>query len=127
MPFLLDTHTIIWFLANDSKLPVKVKELIEETEEDCFVSMASLWEIGIKTSLNRLELHSDLPVLFDAIEQDGFSVLPIIPSNILSVAKLEFHHQDPFDRIIIAQAITNNLTILTKDRYFQNYPVKVIW
>lgn len=127
MKLLVDTHALIWFITNDRSLPKKTKTIIEDSDNSCVVSVASLWEMGIKYSLGRIELKSDLENIFRIIEKSGFGLLPITPEHILASTKLGLHHKDPFDRIIIAQAITEKLTIISKDKQFKYYPVKVIW
>jgi PIN domain nuclease of toxin-antitoxin system len=126
MNLLVDTHIILWFLEDSNKLPDKFKSAIADENNTCFVSMASLWEIGIKYSIGRLDLHVKLEELFKIIEESGFQVLPISPDHILVNVTLDFIHQDPFDRIIIAQSIAEKLTIISKDRYFEKYPVNLL-
>ena len=127
MNSLIDTHAVIWFITEDSKLPLKTKKIIENSENNCFVSIATYWEIAIKHSLGRLNLDSDLETVFRIIEKTGFEIIPITTNQILVNAGLPYHHQDPFDRIIVAQAIFENLSIVSKDGQFENYPVPVIW
>ena len=127
MDLLIDTHTVIWFITEDAKLPLKTKKIIENSENNCFVSIATFWEIAIKHSLGRLNLDSNLENIFQIIEKTGFEILPITPNQILINAGLPYHHQDPFDRIIIAQAILENLKIVSKDGQFENYHVSLIW
>lgn len=127
MNLLIDTHAVIWFITEDSKLPLKTKKIIENTENNCFVSIATYWEIAIKHSLGRLNLDSELENIFRIIEKTGFEILPITTNQILINAGLTHHHQDPFDRIIIAQAIQYDLKIVTKDGQFKNYQVSLIW
>ncbi|TKB95917.1 type II toxin-antitoxin system VapC family toxin [Pedobacter cryophilus] len=127
MDVLIDTHAVIWFITNDSKLPKKAKIIIEDINNNCYVSIASFWEIAIKNSLNRLELNESLEKVFEIIESSGLSILPITTSHILQLSRLEFHHQDPFDRIIIAQGINFNLAILSKDQHFSKYNINLIW
>jgi PIN domain nuclease of toxin-antitoxin system len=127
MNLLIDTHAVIWFITEDSKLPLKTKQIIEDIENNCFVSIATYWEIAIKHSLNRLNLKSDLENIFNIIEKTGFEILPITTNQILLNASLPYHHHDPFDRIIIAQAIFENLKIVSKDGHFENYKVQLIW
>jgi PIN domain nuclease of toxin-antitoxin system len=127
MNLLIDTHAVIWFITEDSKLPLKTKKIIENTENNCFVSIASYWEIAIKHSLGRLNLDSELENIFRIIEKTGFEILPITTNQILINAGLPHHHQDPFDRIIIAQAIQDDLKIVTTDGQFKNYQVSLIW
>lgn len=127
MNLLIDTHALIWFITDNDKLPFKTKQIIENKENNCYVSIATYWEIGIKNSIGRLVLKSDLKTIFEIIEETGFETLPITTNQILRNAKLEFHHQDPFDRIIIAQSLTEKMTIITKDSQFENYNVPIIW
>ena len=127
MNLLLDTHTLIWFITDNDKLSSLAKQNIENKQNNCFVSIASFWEIGIKHSLGRLDLNSDLSKIFKIIEATEFDILPITVNQILLNSKLEYHHQDPFDRIIIAQAISENLTIISKDSQFDKYNVPIIW
>lgn len=127
MNFLIDTHALIWFITDNDKLPVEAKTLIENKNNKCFVSIATFWEIGIKNSIGRLDLNSDLKTIFQIIDETGFETLPITVNHILKNANLDFHHQDPFDRIIIAQSITEKMTIISKDRLFKNYNVPIVW
>lgn len=127
MNLLIDTHALIWFITDNEKLPVKTKNIIENEENSCYVSIATYWEIAIKNSIGRLDLNTNLKNIFQIIEDTGFITLPITTSHILKNAELEFHHQDPFDRIIIAQSISENLKIISKDKEFENYIVSLIW
>ncbi len=120
MDFLVDTHAVIWYITDDNQLLEKAKKVIKNPQNKCFVSVASYWEIAIKYSKGRLELNTDLDRIFSIIEESGFEILPITPKHILKNAGLEFHHQDPFDRIIIARAIVENLTLISKDEQFSN-------
>ena len=127
MDLLIDTHAIIWFITDSAKLPMKTKQIIENKGNNCYVSLATYWEIAIKHSLGRLVLISDLETIFKIIEETGIELLPITTKHILKNANLEFYHQDPFDRIIIAQALIENLTIISKDNQFDKYKIQLIW
>ena len=127
MNILLDTHALIWFITDNDKLPIKTKKIIESKENRCYVSIASLWEMGIKNSIGRLELNINLDDIFSTIEKTGFDILPITTQHILKNSELEFFHQDPFDRIIIAQSIVENIDIITIDKKFSNYNVSLVW
>jgi PIN domain nuclease of toxin-antitoxin system len=127
MDLLIDTHAVIWFITEDSNLPLKTRRIIENTDNNCFVSIATYWEIAIKHSLGRLNLDAELEKIFQIIENSGFELLPITTNQILINAGLPLHHHDPFDRIIIAQAICENLRIVSKDGQFDIYKVPLIW
>jgi PIN domain nuclease of toxin-antitoxin system len=127
MDFLLDTHAVLWFITGDSKLPKKTKQIIEDVRNNCFVSIATLWEIAIKNAVGKLSLHSDLDVIFKIIDDSGFELMPITSSHILRNASLPLHHHDPFDRIIIAQSLHENLAVITRDRLFKDYNAILTW
>ncbi len=127
MNILVDTHAVIWFITDDKKLPLKTKKILEEKENRCFVSLATFWEIAIKYSLGRLDLNASLEKVFEIIEDTGFELLPVTIVHVLKNSKLEFHHQDPFDRIIIAQAMIENLSVVSKDEQFKKYDISLIW
>jgi len=127
MNLLVDTHALIWFITDNNKLPINTKKFIESNDNDCYVSIATFWEIGIKNSIGRLDLNSDLQKIFRIIEESGFDILPITTNHILQNADLELYHQDPFDRIIIAQAMVEKMTIITKDTQFKNYNIPIVW
>ena len=127
MELLLDTHAFIWFINGDDSLPDKVKDEIKDVRNKCFLSIASLWEIAIKTSLGKLELKSDFNKLADFLSANDIDILPITFEHLQKLLHLKYHHRDPFDRIIISQGITDKLTVLTKDEYFKKYRVKIMW
>ena len=127
MQNLLDTHTLIWFLNGDKQLSVKARKAIEKSGTVNFVSVASLWEMAIKTSLGKLEMKSHFSKVAQLIDDNGFQILPITFADTLLLLSLPFHHKDPFDRIIITQSISNGLTIITKDEYFAQYEIKQLW
>ena len=127
MNLLLDTHTTIWFITGDKTLPAHLKELIEDGANTCFVSIASHWEMGIKHSLGKLDLKVDLRRIFELIDQSGLTILPITTNHILTNTTLEFHHRDPFDRLMIAQAKSEGLTVVSRDGIFKDYNIELIW
>jgi len=104
MNLLLDTHTAIWFVTDSKQLPRSAKQLIENPENHCFVSIATLWEMGIKYSLGKLKLKAELNKIFELFFESGLRLMLITPEHILTNASLPFQHRDPFDRLIIAQA-----------------------
>lgn len=127
MNLLLDTHTLIWFLEGDNHLSLTAKSYIEEASHTNFVSMATFWEMAIKISLNKLELRKPLPDLESLIWENGIEILPITIEHTLLVSQLPFYHKDPFDRLLVAQAMSENMTLLSGDEKFKLYPIQVIW
>jgi PIN domain nuclease of toxin-antitoxin system len=127
MKLLLDTHIAIWFVIDNKQLPKSAKQLIEDPENHCFISIATLWEMGIKHSLGKLKLKAELNKIFELFFESGLVLLPITPDHILTNTSLPFHHRDPFDRLIIAQAKREGYSIISKDLEFENYDVNLIW
>src|SRR5690606_1057997 len=127
MNLLLDTHTLIWYITDNQRLPAKTRSLIELPENICFVSLATYWEMAIKNSLGRLDFKKPIMTIFEIVEQSGFEILPVNVNHILKATSLPFHHYDPFDRMIIGQAIAENLSVITKDEKFPKYEVSLLW
>ena len=127
MDILLDTHALLWFLKGDGKMPHKTRDIICKPENEKYVSVASLWEVAIKFSGGKLELDGGIEGLIDAVEDNGFILLEIEPCHIKTVADLPFIHRDPFDRMLIAQAIVEDMSIMTVDENILKYDVNVVW
>jgi PIN domain nuclease of toxin-antitoxin system len=127
MNFLLDTHTFIWFINGDKSLPGDVIAKIKNIENQCFFSIASIWEIAIKMKLNKIYLRSDFDEITDFCLANDIEILPISFEHIQVLNSLELHHNDPFDRLLIAQGISEKLIFLTKDQHFKSYGVKCFW
>ena len=128
MRLLLDTHTFLWFVAGDSALSKKARRRIEDLRNDKYLSLASVWEMAVKLSLGKFKL--DLP-LAETIEvgavDNGISLLNIELAHVVAVASLPWHHRDPFDRLLIAQAVAEGFTVVGRDASFDDYDVARIW
>ena len=120
MSFLLDTHAFLWFISGDSQLPASIRSKIEDINQPCFISSASLWEITIKQQLGKLTLDISLQVLFEYLDRNQIELIQINYEHLLSLSKLPTYHSDPFDRLIIAQAIAEDLILVTKDKVWRN-------
>ncbi len=127
MNYLLETHTLIWFLEDDSSLSKNRIDAILDEDAKNYVSIASIWEIAIKSSLNKLQLNYPFTKLAELLYFNNIEILSISFADTLKLTELPFLHKDTFDRIIISQGITNNLTIISKDDFFKDYPTKVLW
>ena len=127
MNFILDTHTLIWFLEINPQLSSLAKKTIENDSHKIFISIASIWEIAIKVQTGNLSLTKTLEEIILETEKLQIEILTIDTSHVLSLQKLPLHHRDPFDRIIIAQAITENFQIVSKDEQFDLYRAKRVW
>jgi PIN domain nuclease of toxin-antitoxin system len=126
MKLLLDTHVLLWYLDNNPKLPESWKYSIEDRHNSIAVSIASLWEIAIKVSLGKLELQDDLATIEYILRQQDIAFLHIRTPHLLQLLKLPFHHRDPFDRLIIAQAQVEQLTLVSDDGMFTDYSVSLL-
>ncbi len=127
MIYLADTHAVLFFNESDDRISALAKEIILDKNNDIFVSIASIWEIAIKSSIGRLLLQKSLKEVIYDIYSNNFLTLDIKISHILENASLFFHHKDPFDRLIIAQSIVENIPVISKNKVFELYPVKKIW
>ena len=127
MDLLLDTHTLIWFFNADEQLSVNARNLVANPTNNCFLSIASIWEMGIKISLNKLELRGNLAQVAQFMAENSIELLPITFGHVQQLATLPFHHRDPFDRIIIAQALIEQLVLVTKDAVFGQYKAATVW
>jgi PIN domain nuclease of toxin-antitoxin system len=127
MDLLLDTHTFIWFFNGDDQLSFKAKKLIEDPKATKFVSIASIWEVAIKITLKKLDFDGKTSEVADLIDKNGFEILPISVEHVVVYEELELTHRDPFDRILVAQAMVEKMIIITKDENIQKYRVKTNW
>ena len=127
MNLLLDSHSIIWFLDGNNQISATAKDAIENVENVKFVSMASIWEIGIKISLKKVHFSVSFKEFLQLIENNGFELLPITALHSFEVSQLPFLHRDPFDRMLVAQALIDQLVIVSKDDWIKLYNIKSIW
>ena len=126
MQLLIDTHILIWFLEGNKLLSKSRRQIVADSQNNVFVSIASLWEIAIKISIGKLTLAKPLANVIKQIEIEDFEILPISPEHTLQVSTLPFHHRDPFDRMIIAQSQIENLAVMTDDDDFADYGIKIL-
>lgn len=128
MNVLLDTHTLLWFISGDERTSQNARNIIESDSTKLFVSIASLWEIAIKINIGKLDLHIPFKKLQKEVLNNNFTILPIEFTHTVQLSKLESIHRDPFDRILISQALVENFTIISKDTTFSAYKgLKTIW
>ena len=124
MKLLLDTHILLWWLDNDSKLSDKARQLISNPDNDVYVSDASLWEIQIKYSKGKLGVDSF--TIYEELPKNGFHELSIQKNHIIELSKLPPHHKDPFDRILVTQSLTEPLVLITHDKNVARYNDSII-
>ena len=127
MNLLLDTHVFLWFVAGDQRLSANARQALEAADAELFLSAASIWEMAIKSSLGRLTLPLPLDEYIAEKLIQGVRVLPVDWTHAAAVEKMPFHHRDPFDRLLIAQATAENLPLVSADPEFRAYKVKLIW
>ena len=128
MKLLLDTHTLLWFIAGSSQLGATARTFIEDAANEKYVSIASLREIAIKISVGKMSLAALFDVLFPhQLQINGFELLPIKINHASAITTLPFHHRDPFDRIMIAQAIEENMNFISIDTVIDDYSVTRLW
>ena len=127
MEYLLDTHAFLWFIDGSLELSPKAKKIIQNPENTIYLSIASFWEIGIKLNIGKLFIDLSFSELKKEADNNDFHNLPIQFEDILLLTTLELYHKDPFDRILIAQAIQKNMKMITRDSNFDAYPVQIIW
>ncbi len=128
MKLLLDTHTLLWFVLGDASLSATARQLIEDADNSKFVSPASYWELAIKISIGKYALHEPYETFTDrAILQNGFQIVPIEPHHTAALTNLPFHHRDPFDRLMVAQAMVEGLILVSADSVLDAYPIQRLW
>lgn len=122
MKLLLDTHLLLWAAGSPERLPVAARSLLEDPKNELLFSAASLWEITIKRGLGRSDFQVDARVLRRGLLDNGYQELPITSAHAVSVDSLPLIHKDPFDRILVAQATVEGITLLTADAVVGQYP-----
>ncbi|MBD2506026.1 type II toxin-antitoxin system VapC family toxin [Nostoc muscorum FACHB-395] len=124
--FLLATHAFIWLTENDSSLPDNLRMMINSADI-VYLSIASLWEIAIKLNLGKLSLYRRYETIGSVIDASDILIIPISFADTVQIQNLPLHHGDPFDRMLIAQAINHSLIIISRDKKFDAYSVQRMW
>jgi len=125
MRYLLDTHALIWYFEDYTKLPAKIETLIDNPEVEIFVSAVSLWEIAIKISIGKLNIS--YANFHTKLKESGFGLLEMESNSFPTLLELPLIHRDPFDRLIIAASMAQNLIIITSDENIQKYDIQWVW
>ena len=124
--FLLDTHAFIWLVENAPNLPIRLREVIERADT-VYISVVSLWEIAIKINIGKLSLHKSYESIGIELKASDLVLLPISFAHTQQLCDLPLHHRDPFDRMLISQALTQSLILISKDTQFDAYPIQRLW
>jgi PIN domain nuclease of toxin-antitoxin system len=126
MRVLLDTHAFLWAITDDIRMPARVRRSIAAS--DCFFSVASIWEVIVKVQSGKMSLPRPVgPFLVSELVSSGVKILPVTLDHVLRVESLHLHHRDPFDRMLIAQSLEEDLPVVTTDPLFKKYPVELTW
>jgi PIN domain nuclease of toxin-antitoxin system len=125
---LLDTHTLLWSAVEETRLSEKARSTLLDSSIVKLISPASYWEIAIKISIGKYALSQPYEVFVaEAVDRNGFRILPIEPKHTATLIALPYHHRDPFDRLLIAQAIVEDVDIVSCDDAIDKYPVRRLW
>lgn len=124
MKFLLDTRALLWWLADDDQLGGAAREVVADPANNILISMVSLWEIVVKLRIGKLQ--AEIEEIIDAVQREGFTVLDVGMAHLVTLAGLPMHHRDPFDHLLIAQAMTEDATFMSEDRNAARYPVRMV-
>lgn len=129
MNYLLDTSPYIWLIDNDARLSAMARSVIEDGDSQIYLSVVSFWEIVIKRSLGKLDFDPTLAQMYQDIETLDITLLPIAQQHLETLETLDYHsgHKDPFDRLLISQALADNLSLISGDGKFPAYSVDLVW
>ncbi len=127
MSYLIDTHTLLWYFKGDSQLAIKAKDILEDEKKDKYVSIVSIWEIAVKLTIEKIQLYYPFSDIVHKLSFEKKGILNVSFKHTQQIISLPLHHRDPFDRMIIAQSITEDLTIISKDKNFSLYPIRLLW
>lgn len=128
MKYLLDSHTLLWFYLDAPELSSSARNAITDLSSNHFVSAATIWEIAIKLSIGKLKLHESFEEFTQhSIYDNGFVLLDLTPNHAAALVHLPHHHRDPFDRMLVAQAIVEDVTLISADKALDAYPIQRVW
>jgi PIN domain nuclease of toxin-antitoxin system len=127
MNLLIDTHVFLWWDSQPEKIPSRTLSALEDPDNTVWLSLVSIWEVQIKTQMGKLALNQSLDSLVQQQQQNDIQLLPIKLNHILALQPLPYYHKDPFDRLLIAQSIAENLTCVSADSVFKQYNIPILW
>jgi len=127
MKYLLDTHAVLWMATNSPKLSEAAKQVIFDSKNESFVSIVSAWEVAIKTNIGKMRLNGGISEFFNIIYKNGLNLLPITEEYIKQLEKLPLLHRDPFDRILVASAMSERMSLVTADENIRLYDSPCVW
>jgi PIN domain nuclease of toxin-antitoxin system len=127
MNYLLDTHTVLWCATNSENLSGNARKVLFDPKSRCFVSIVSAWEVAIKLSIGKMSLDGGVSEFYHIVDENGFIMLPVRRKHLEIIEALPFHHRDPFDRMLVAAAISANMSLITADSNIRLYKVACVW
>lgn len=128
MRALVDAHVVLWAASDDDRMPAPVRDLLIDAKTRLILSVATIWELTLKATAGKVRLPEPPERYFDGLVRDfGYEVLPIHQRHVLALPELPSVHADPFDRILVAQALIENLAVVTGDEQIRGYPIRTIW
>jgi len=127
MRLLMDTHAVLWFLSDAEKLSAAAFGAILEPSNEKYVSIASAWEFAVKLSIGKLKFEGGVECFLNILEDNGFGLFPIKGKHIVRLENLPFHHRDPFDRMLVATAMSEDMSIVSGDSSLSLYGVPIVW
>jgi len=127
MKLLLDTHSVLWFWDNVEKVSKAALDAILETQNEKYISIVTAWELAVKISIGKLKYEGGIAAFFAASEENGFEILPLKKKHIKLLETLPFIHRDPFDRMLVASAISEDMTLVTADTNIHEYDIPFVW
>jgi PIN domain nuclease of toxin-antitoxin system len=128
MKWLLDTNAFLWYVLDDTRLTMKAREVLEDAKSDLFLSPASYWEPAIKVSLGKYRIPTSLAAFLKSeLTENGIAILPIRIEHAARLVSLPFHHRDPFDRMIVAQALAEDMPLISSDEAIDAYGISRCW
>lgn len=127
MKFLLDTNAFLWAATFDPRLSARANQILNDASNDFYLSVVSLWEVTVKVQIGKLQIPQDLGAFLQRTLNRELTILPIQPEHVLNLSKLPLLHRDPFDRMLVAQSMSESVAILSSDRKLRQYEVEIIW
>ena len=127
MKFLLDTNAFLWAATFDPRLSARANQILNDASNDFYLSVVSLWEVTVKVQIGKLQIPQDLGAFLQRTLNRELMILPIQPEHVLNLSKLPLLHRDPFDRMLVAQSMSESVAILSSDRKLRQYEVEIIW
>lgn len=127
MKFLLDTNAFLWAATFDPRLSARANQILNDASNDFYLSVVSLWEVTVKVQIGKLQIPQDLGAFLQRTLNRELTILPIRPEHVLNLSKLPLLHRDPFDRMLVAQSMSESVAILSSDRKLRQYEVEIIW